>query len=104
MDPFIINNYSQLLGKSLDELNLRDKPHLIWNLDESSFCTDPSKTKVVGSKGIAESNHDSQTEQPSVSYPSKTISFEELLLYAVKQHKSTEIKKNLKRKLRAVRR
>lgn len=50
MDPFIINNYFKLLEKAL-ELNLRDIPHCIWNLDESSFCQDPSKTKVVGNKG-----------------------------------------------------
>ncbi|KAI4463244.1 hypothetical protein MML48_4g00000632 [Holotrichia oblita] len=55
LDPFIINNYFQLLGKTLHQLNLRHKPHLICNLDESSFYTDPSKTKVVGSKGIGAS-------------------------------------------------
>lgn len=50
-DPFYINEYFQLLQKTLEKLDLFDKPHLIWNLDETSTCTDPSKTKVVGEKG-----------------------------------------------------
>lgn len=37
----------------MDLLELHDKPSQIWNLDETSFCRDPSKTKVVGLKGYA---------------------------------------------------
>ncbi|XP_056636655.1 uncharacterized protein LOC130445153 [Diorhabda sublineata] len=55
LDPFIINKYFELLKNILDNLGLRDKPHLIWNLDESGFCMDPSKTKVVGKRGTAAS-------------------------------------------------
>lgn len=55
MDPFIINGYFQLLEKTLNDLNLLDKPQQIWNLDESGFCLDPSKTRVVGNKGTAAS-------------------------------------------------
>ncbi|CAG4954999.1 unnamed protein product [Parnassius apollo] len=47
-DPFIIHEYFQLLGNTLADLNLFDRPDLIWNLDETSLCLDPSKTKVVG--------------------------------------------------------
>lgn len=54
-DPFIINEYFNLLGTTLQRLSLVDKPHLVWNLDETSMCTDPSKTKVVGEKGIPSS-------------------------------------------------
>lgn len=50
-DPFVIKEYFSLLGKTIVELNLSDKPGQIWNLDETSFCTDPSKTKVVGKRG-----------------------------------------------------
>ncbi|KAB0800750.1 hypothetical protein PPYR_06489, partial [Photinus pyralis] len=52
MDPFIIiNQYFELLKKTLRDLDLNDKPHQIWNLDQLGFCLDPSKTKVVGKKG-----------------------------------------------------
>ncbi|KAB0790127.1 hypothetical protein PPYR_15553, partial [Photinus pyralis] len=44
-----------LLKKTLHDLDLNDKPHQIWNLDELGFCLDPSKTKVVGKKGVASS-------------------------------------------------
>lgn len=30
---------------------MEDKPHLIFNSHESSFCHDPSKSKVVGARG-----------------------------------------------------
>lgn len=55
MDPFIINDYFQKLGKLLDDLDLRDKPEQVWNLDETNFALDPSKTKVVGKKGAPSS-------------------------------------------------
>lgn len=35
------------------ELGLADKRNVIWNLDESSFSKDPSKTKIVDLKGHA---------------------------------------------------
>lgn len=50
-DPFVIQAYFDLLNQQLTELELYDKPTRIWNLDETSVCTDPSKTKVVGEKG-----------------------------------------------------
>ncbi|KAJ0179204.1 hypothetical protein K1T71_002884 [Dendrolimus kikuchii] len=49
-DPFIINKYFTLLEQTLHELNLSD-PKRIWNLDETSVCLDPTKTKVVGARG-----------------------------------------------------
>lgn len=49
-DPFIIEEYFDSLNKTLNELNLMDKPAQIYNLDETSFCMDPSKTKVVSEK------------------------------------------------------
>lgn len=50
-NPFIVNGFYDNLIKTVEELKLGDKPHLIFNLDETSFCIDPSKTKVVGLKG-----------------------------------------------------
>ncbi|XP_068083401.1 uncharacterized protein [Anabrus simplex] len=49
-DPFVISEYFDLLLTCLDELQLHSKPENIWNLDETSLCIDPSKTKVVGQK------------------------------------------------------
>lgn len=39
--------------ETLQELDIQDKPGQIWNLDETSFSSDPSKTKVVGQIGLA---------------------------------------------------
>lgn len=52
-DPFVISEYFELLKKTLESLNLRSSPGQIWNMDETSFCSDPSKTKVVGERGAA---------------------------------------------------
>ncbi|KAJ8946650.1 hypothetical protein NQ314_008822 [Rhamnusium bicolor] len=50
-DPFVISEYFDLLNKTLSDLNLHDKPELIWNLDETSLSHDPHKTRVVGERG-----------------------------------------------------
>lgn len=52
-NPWVIYSYYELLKNVMDELRLHDKPSQIWNLDETSFSKDPSKTKVVGLKGHA---------------------------------------------------
>ncbi|PZC77478.1 hypothetical protein B5X24_HaOG203356 [Helicoverpa armigera] len=49
-DPFVISDYFDLLKKTLHDLNLVENPNSIWNLDETSLCLDPTKTKVVGQK------------------------------------------------------
>lgn len=49
-NPFLIYGFFYVLSETLNELELLDKPHLVYNLDETSFCTDPSRTKVVGQK------------------------------------------------------
>ncbi|KAL0879446.1 hypothetical protein ABMA27_003197 [Loxostege sticticalis] len=50
-DPFVITEYFTLLKETLLELGIH-KPEQIWNMDETSVCLDPSKTKVVGGKGL----------------------------------------------------
>jgi len=52
-DPFIVSEYFDLLKEELDKLGIGDCSTQIWNLDETSICTDPSKTKIVGFKGKA---------------------------------------------------
>lgn len=44
--------YFDLLKTTFLELDILEQPEHIWNLDETSFCADPSKTKVVGGVGI----------------------------------------------------
>lgn len=51
IDPFVINGYFDLLEKTVVQLGLENKPHLIFNLDETAFSRDPSKTKIVGEVG-----------------------------------------------------
>ncbi|XP_029343531.1 uncharacterized protein LOC100569966 isoform X2 [Acyrthosiphon pisum] len=50
-DPFIIYNYFDLLWETMTDLGIVNRPDRIWNLDETSFCLDPSKTKTVGPIG-----------------------------------------------------
>lgn len=52
-NPFTIHEYFTLLENTITKLGLQNKPENIWNLDETSFCTDPSKTKVVGGKNLS---------------------------------------------------
>lgn len=51
LDPFSINDHFDRVSAAIDALGLEDKPHLIFNLDETGFSTDPSKTKIVGKIG-----------------------------------------------------
>ncbi|KAJ8707707.1 hypothetical protein PYW07_017245 [Mythimna separata] len=50
--PDVIYPYFDLLEETINELNLQNKPAHIYNLDETSFSKDPSKSKVVGLKGF----------------------------------------------------
>lgn len=50
-DPFIVYGYFEMLERVVDELDLKDKPKQIYNLDETSICNDPSKGKIIGQKG-----------------------------------------------------
>lgn len=49
VDPFVIAEYF----KMVKEITTGIPPHRIYNLDETSFCLDPSRVKVVGEKGTA---------------------------------------------------
>lgn len=51
-DPFLIYDYFKILKQTLQELDLTNKPQFVWNLDETSFCMDPSKSKIVGKIGV----------------------------------------------------
>ncbi|KAB0793820.1 hypothetical protein PPYR_13440 [Photinus pyralis] len=49
MDPFIINSYFNLLKKNIQNIPASQ----IYNIDETSFCVDPARIKVVGERGTA---------------------------------------------------
>jgi len=82
------------------ELKLLDKPERIWNLNETSFCLDASKTRVVGAKNVAETRvtQGSGRQKYFCSHPSYT-SFEELLFSSMKQ---IGIQKTSKRKVTSI--
>lgn len=48
-DPFLIAEYFELLRKVTSNV----PPEDINNVDETSFCLDPDRVKVVGEKGTA---------------------------------------------------
>ncbi|KAK8372578.1 hypothetical protein O3P69_016275 [Scylla paramamosain] len=50
-DPFVIYGFYDMLEKEMDRLNIKDRPECIYNLDETGFPMDPSKSKTIGSKG-----------------------------------------------------
>lgn len=52
IDPFIVFPYFDLLKNTLEELNLRDKPEAIWNMDETSFSKDPERQKLSAPKAM----------------------------------------------------
>ena len=47
-DPFTIEGYFDILKQTLIDLDIENKPKQIFNIDETSFSLDPTKTKVVG--------------------------------------------------------
>lgn len=49
VDPFVMADYFQLVQKVTHGV----PPERIYNVDESSFCLDPTRVKVVGEKGRA---------------------------------------------------
>lgn len=50
-DPFIVYHFYDILEETLTALNLHDKPKQIFNLDETSFSSDPTRIKGVTGKG-----------------------------------------------------
>ncbi|KAF9797182.1 hypothetical protein SFRURICE_001828, partial [Spodoptera frugiperda] len=47
-----IPQFYDIVEKVIKELGLENKPERIYNIDETSYCSDPQKTKVVGLKGF----------------------------------------------------
>jgi len=49
LDPLIISEYFEILREVTNNIS----PRQIWNLDETSFCLDPSRIRVAGERGTA---------------------------------------------------
>lgn len=49
-DPFLINEFYDLLEDIVEKQKLSGAQ--IWNMDETSFCQDPGKTKILGLRGF----------------------------------------------------
>lgn len=50
-DPFIIYNFYEILEATLTALQLHDKPSQVFNLNETSFSSDPTRVKGATGKG-----------------------------------------------------
>jgi len=50
-DPFIVDEFYDLLSEEITNKGLQDKPGSIFNCDKTSFCHDPSNTKVISPRG-----------------------------------------------------
>ena len=50
-NPFIINNFYDLLSQTITQMGIAERPDLIWNCDESGLPSEPGKCKVVSLKG-----------------------------------------------------
>ncbi|KAJ8886206.1 hypothetical protein PR048_012415 [Dryococelus australis] len=50
-DPFVLNYFFDKLEEILIENALENKPHCIYNCDETSLNSNPSSTKVVAERG-----------------------------------------------------
>ncbi|CAH2097611.1 unnamed protein product [Euphydryas editha] len=122
-DPFVIAEYFDLLENTLRDFNLFESPQVIWNLDETSMCLDPSRTKVVGqiNKPCARTTHGtgkenitvltgasaivsnilikkaSQPSSESQASPQQTCTFEELVLRKIQQDKKVATSTKKKR-------
>ena len=55
-DPEILSSYYDTLEKVLRDNDLLDKPHIIYNCDETGFSFEHKPSKVVGMKGVKHLN------------------------------------------------
>ena len=55
LNPEVVSEYFQLLGKTLDDNNLKNKPRQIYNCDEKFLPLDHSREKAVTKKNVKSS-------------------------------------------------
>lgn len=67
VNPWVVYNFFDVLEKTVKDLDLKGKPGRIFNCDETSFCHDPSKTKVVGAVGTKSTRKTSSSGRENTS-------------------------------------
>lgn len=67
VNPWVIYDFFDKLTGIITELKIEDKPGQIYNCDETSFCHDPSKTKIVGAIGASCQRQTSSTGRENTS-------------------------------------
>lgn len=67
VNPWVIYDFFDKLTELITELKLEGKPGQIYNCDETSFCHDPSKTKIVGAIGASCQRQTSSTGRENTS-------------------------------------
>ena len=91
--PFIINHGYDLLEKTISNLQLKNRPYLIWNVDESGLYSEPKKCRVVSEKGqktlqiVTGSERDNTTVLATVSANGTTLP--PLIIFQCKQVQTT---------------
>ena len=50
-NPFIVYHFYEIVAKTLDDLQIGDRPDLIWNADETGLPHEPKKCDIVSQKG-----------------------------------------------------
>ena len=50
-NPFIVYHFYEIVAKALDDLEIGDRPDLIWNADETGLPHEPKKCNAVSQKG-----------------------------------------------------
>ena len=55
LNPEVVSEYFQLLGKTLDDNNLKNKPRQIYNCDETFLPLDHNREKAVTKKNVKSS-------------------------------------------------
>lgn len=66
-DPNIIYGFYDLLEDTINKLNIMDRPDCIFNVDETSLCTEPLRTKVVSPMGEKASRLTATSGRESIS-------------------------------------
>lgn len=65
--PEVVYGFFDLYEETVRQLGLLDKPSQIFNLDETSLCSDPSNTKVVSEKNKSVFRHTHGTGRSNTS-------------------------------------
>ena len=49
-DPFVIYHFYNILGNTMKDLGIENRPYLFWKCDDSGLPHEPKKCKVISEK------------------------------------------------------